>query len=345
MKALRANLLLVGSTLLIGSILYPLAVFLVAQAAFSDKADGSIIRADGKAIGSRLIAQDFKGEEYFQPRPSSASYNAAASGASNYGANNPKLRDRVAQQLGTIVRYNSGPKMGKLVGEDIEAWFQKDLYRDKPGIVAQWAGLHSGSAQDWVNKDSLYKDYVTVWQNAHKAEVTKWMTEQNWAEKNPDSPDPKPADLATLFFADFSAAHPGAFPDIVESKTAGGETEKHVEPVTRGSSIQSVFFDMWLQDNKNVDLKQVPADLVTASGSGLDPDITLENALYQLDHVANRWAELTKGDAASLRKDIEPLVRERASAPLGNVSGPQLLNVLEINLLLRERYGPQIKSP
>ena len=41
--------------------------------------------ADGKPIGSRLIAQPFTGDEYFQPRPSAASYNGAASGASQLG--------------------------------------------------------------------------------------------------------------------------------------------------------------------------------------------------------------------------------------------------------------------
>ena len=54
--------------------------------------------------GSRRIAQPFSDARYFQPRPSAADYNAAASTGSNYSASNPLLRDRVARQLGPIVR-------------------------------------------------------------------------------------------------------------------------------------------------------------------------------------------------------------------------------------------------
>jgi K+-transporting ATPase ATPase C chain len=45
------------------------------------------------------VAQEFKGKEWFWPRPSAAEYNAAESGGSNWGANNPKLRERVEETL------------------------------------------------------------------------------------------------------------------------------------------------------------------------------------------------------------------------------------------------------
>src|SRR5690348_13145214 len=107
MSHLRANLWLVALTLLLCSVLYPLALLGVGQALFPTQANGSLIAGrDGQPIGSRLIAQNFTGDQYFQPRPSAANYNAAASGASNWGANNPKLRFRVAWQLGPIVRYS-----------------------------------------------------------------------------------------------------------------------------------------------------------------------------------------------------------------------------------------------
>src|SRR6185295_9333369 len=96
--------------------LYPGVLLVLGQTIFHDKAQGSLVYdKDGKPIGSRLIAQPFTGEEYFQPRPSAVSYNAAASGASNWGANNYLLRDRVARQLGPLVKYRSGPKKGQPV--------------------------------------------------------------------------------------------------------------------------------------------------------------------------------------------------------------------------------------
>lgn len=105
---LRANLVLLGLTLLFCSVLYPLAVLVFGQTFFPFQAGGSLIGVDGKparpgeAVGSRLIAQGFAGAEYFHPRPSAASYDGAASGGSNWSASNPKLRDRVAQMLDPV---------------------------------------------------------------------------------------------------------------------------------------------------------------------------------------------------------------------------------------------------
>jgi K+-transporting ATPase ATPase C chain len=83
-------------TVLFG-LVYPLVVTGVAQVAFKDKANGSIIERDGKKVGSSLIAQPFtnaKGEpirKYFQARPSAASYDPTYSTGSNLGPLNPKL--------------------------------------------------------------------------------------------------------------------------------------------------------------------------------------------------------------------------------------------------------------
>src|ERR1017187_3626513 len=147
---LRANLWLLVLTMLLCSVLYPLALLGIGQAVFHDKAQGSLLTdAQGHPVGSQLIAQPFTADEYFQPRPSAASYNAAASGASNWAGNNYLLRDRVARQLGPIVKYASGEKKGQPVAPDIESWFQKDQFGGNPGIVAQWASLHSGVAGPW----------------------------------------------------------------------------------------------------------------------------------------------------------------------------------------------------
>src|SRR5262249_40637952 len=100
--------------------------------------------------------------------------------------------------------------------------------------------------------------------------------------------------------------------------------------------------DLWLQEHPQAGLEQVPADMVMASGSGLDPHITLKNAEYQLDRLAAKWAKEMKRDEVQVRKEIGDLLHEHAEAPLGGLVGVKLVNVLEMNLALRDRYGSQV---
>lgn len=94
MPAFRITLVL---TILTG-LIYPAVVTGIAQVAFPSQAHGSLVTANGKVIGSALIGQNFSKPEYLHPRPSAAGqngYDASASYASNYGATNQKLIDRV----------------------------------------------------------------------------------------------------------------------------------------------------------------------------------------------------------------------------------------------------------
>ena len=79
--------------------------------------------------------------------------------------------------------------------------------------------------------------------------------------------------------------------------------------------------------------------MVTTSGSGLAPHITLENATLQLERVAAAWAADTKRDPATIRTEIARLLQEHAAAPLGGLAGEKLINALEANLALRTQYG------
>jgi K+-transporting ATPase ATPase C chain len=96
---------------------------------------------------------------------------------------------------------------------------------------------------------------------------------------------------------------------------------------------------MWRQENPDANLQDVPGDLVTASGSGLDPDITLQNAEFQLDRVAAKWAENAKRDESDIRKEIDQILQRNASAPFGGLAGEKFVNVLEVNLELCQQYG------
>ncbi|MFO0928554.1 MAG: potassium-transporting ATPase subunit C [Gemmataceae bacterium] len=188
---LRANMILLVATLLLCAVLYPLAILAIGQGLFPASASGSLIAgADGNPVGSRLIAQEFKGDGWFHPRPSAADYNAAASGGSNLSANHPKLRERAE----AIIQARGG----------------------------------------------------------------------------------RPA---------------------------------------------------------------LPADAVTASGSGLDPHITLTNARSQVDRVTSAWAGRTRRDTAEVRATLDDVLTRSAFRPLGGVvGGEELVNVLEVNAELALIY-------
>jgi K+-transporting ATPase ATPase C chain len=313
--------------------IYRAVLWVIGQTFFHFQANGSILQGpDGKAVGSLLVAQPFTKDEYFQPRPSAASYDASASASSTLAASNYMLRSRVATALGPIVKYKSGAKAGQLVGPDIEAWFQRDRFGGQPHIVAQWADLHNAVAAAWVTGDPTHAAYVDAWAKSHPDIVSQWV------KNNPGTPQPKAADLAVLFFENFSKDHPGRFPSAVTA-TKNGKSTTSIQPIKEGSDIQANFFDMWRQEHADADLQDVPGDMVTTSGSGLDPHITLENAEYQLDRVSSKWAQDTKQDPSKVRQQIEAIIQDKAFAPFGGLAGERMINVLEVNLELRKRFG------
>ena len=84
---------LLGLTVVICCLVYPLAVWAIGQTFFPFSANGSMVNGpDGKPVGSLLIAQPFTKDEYFQPRPSAASYDASAGTSSALSASNYMLR-------------------------------------------------------------------------------------------------------------------------------------------------------------------------------------------------------------------------------------------------------------
>jgi potassium-transporting ATPase KdpC subunit len=78
-------------TILTG-IIYPVFMTGLAQLVFPYQANGSLIKKDGKIIGSELIGQKFDSCIYFWSRPSATDYNPIPSGASNYGPTSDKLK-------------------------------------------------------------------------------------------------------------------------------------------------------------------------------------------------------------------------------------------------------------
>jgi len=317
LRALSNSIFLLITLVVMTCVIYPLVLWGIGQTIFPFQANGSMVTGpDGKLIGSVLIAQPFTKAEYFQPRPSAASYDASASASSALAPSNYALRDRVARTLGPLVKYRDG----KPVGPDIVKWFQQDTYQGQKHIVAQWAVLHSSQALAWVNADPTHQAYVDHWTKLHPANLP-------------------PTDLAVVFFQNFSKENPGKFLASVSHANKNGKSEMSVEIVNSGSDIQAIFFDMWRHEYPDADLQTVPGDFVTTSASGLDPHISLENAHFQLDRVAAAWASKLKRDSQTITTEIEAMLQENARAAFAGFAGERFVNVLQLNIELNKHYG------
>lgn len=111
LRMLRPALSLLAVMVVLTGLAYPLAMTGVAQVVFPDQANGSLIHRNGHVVGSRLIAQNFTGPEYFHPRPSDAGkgYDAANSGASNLGPSSKKLISDVDKRAQRAQQTNGHP--------------------------------------------------------------------------------------------------------------------------------------------------------------------------------------------------------------------------------------------
>ena len=89
----------------ITGVAYPLFITAIAQTAFPEEANGSLIVKDGKQIGSQLIGQNFTDPGYFWGRPSATAptpYNGTASGGSNLGPLNSALSEAVQARIDAL---------------------------------------------------------------------------------------------------------------------------------------------------------------------------------------------------------------------------------------------------
>src|ERR1035438_2595628 len=93
-------------------IAYPLMITFIAQAAFKDAANGSLVTRNGKIIGSALLAQQFQGTNYFWPRPSACTYGTGPSGivassGSNLGPTSGTLQTNVMNNAAAFISGNN----------------------------------------------------------------------------------------------------------------------------------------------------------------------------------------------------------------------------------------------
>ena len=107
-RQIRPTLMMTLVFTLICGVAYPLLSTAIGQTAFSDKANGSLIRRDGVVVGSKLLGQSFAAPKYFHPRPSAAGagYDGSASSGSNLGPLSADLLQAVAQRAASYRQEN-----------------------------------------------------------------------------------------------------------------------------------------------------------------------------------------------------------------------------------------------
>lgn len=204
---LRQSLVVTMLLLLLCGLVFPVLLSGISAVIFPSQANGSLVYADGRAVGAANIGQDFTAPYFMKCRPSAYNYNTY-------------YEDKQGNQY-----YNDG---------------------------SEFAGVSSGS--------------------------------NNYAPTNPA--------LAERVVADMEA---------------------------------------FLEANPDVKREDIPADLMTASGSGLDPHITPESARIQIPALA---------DASGLsEEELEQIVEDNTEGKLLGVFGEETVNVLGVNLDIATAMG------
>jgi potassium-transporting ATPase KdpC subunit len=157
-RAFFISVRMIAITIVLVSVVYPVAVWAVGAVAFHGQASGSLVARDGTVMGSRLIGQSFTSDRYFHSRPSAAGsgYDSMASGASNLGPTNKVLISAVTSRVAEVERTD-GAKPGEVPvdlvtasGSGLDPDISPDSAYLQAARVARARGLEEGRVRTLV---------------------------------------------------------------------------------------------------------------------------------------------------------------------------------------------------
>jgi len=262
---------------------YPLAVTAIAQLpGLRDRADGSVLTASGKAVGSSLLGQNFLDSHgnplprYFQPRPSAAGYDPTATGASNLGP----------ESIVDTLPDPADPSSGK------QSLLSQVCARSL--AVGTLDGV--SGARPYCTPDGVGAVLAVFWSGpGYAGTITRVVSVNQTAP---------------------------AKPFVNEYRGVPVQLAKFGEDYARGQLVP-VRGDAPAHP-------AVPADAVTASGSGLDPEISPAYAAIQEARVA-------KARGITVEQVRALVAKYRKGRDLGFLGEPRV-NVLRLNLALDAAY-------
>jgi K+-transporting ATPase ATPase C chain len=295
LAALRALLVL---TVLTG-IIYPLAVWGVAfLPGLHAKAEGSIIRAGGKTVGSDLIGQLFTDKDgnplkqYIQSRPSAAGdgYDMTSTSASNLGPESIQdtLPDPAIVKAGKEDQNASQSLLTQVCSRSLAVGQLEGVDGARPFCTP--GGV--GAVLSVIGPRDAHGNVV------HPTQVVSVNEECSTDPATPVTP--------------FVATYLGV---KVECATFGQDYSKGQVVPIRGNAPAN---------------PTVPADAVTSSASGLDPHISPAYALLQAARVAKQRG-VSRDQVVKAIKDNED------GRVLGFIGEPRV-NVVQLNLELDRKY-------
>jgi K+-transporting ATPase ATPase C chain len=162
MQSLLASIRAIIATMLICVAGYAGAIWVVGQVLAPDTAEGSLIMsADGKVIGSRLIAQKFTEPRYFWPRPSAAGkdgYDATSAAGSNKSPTSTDVTDRARE---IVARYGATadnplpPELAAASGGGLDPHISERAALYQAKRVAEARGIPQARVEEMIRANAF----------------------------------------------------------------------------------------------------------------------------------------------------------------------------------------------